>query len=256
MRKISEYINLLKTKKYLGRGIILGKNKHGDMFTAYFLSGRSPSSRARKLEKEDGAVVTSPTNEKTLLKGTPSLLIYKALFNNGRYIIVGNGAQTGLIDSILSTHDIRYGGEAFLHMFSIPSSHIFDEMTGKLINLTEYEPDGPIFTPRITAIINRSGEYYMQILSRFSGSNLNTMYSGNIKDINNGVGMMISTYEGSSDERILPFSGSPVLLDIPYLHTKEIAEALYDSINYVISVAVLIFNPSNKEADALTIINS
>ena len=65
--------------EYHGRIIILGRAESGENVVAYAVTGRSPSSRARKFELEGEAIKTAPTNLQDLNTGNPALLIYPAI---------------------------------------------------------------------------------------------------------------------------------------------------------------------------------
>ena len=90
----------ITNKEYLGRFFMIGRTESGKDFVAYAVTGRSPPSRARRLEDEwdsEDRVRTSCTDPEQLKKGTPELLIYNAMqMANGNFI-VSNGAQTDVI---------------------------------------------------------------------------------------------------------------------------------------------------------------
>ena len=90
----------LKAMKYSGRGITIGMTLEGSPFVGYTLTGRSPSSQARKLVYDESlsTIMTDVTDPEQLKKGNPALLIYPAIVAvEKRRIIASNGVQTKLL---------------------------------------------------------------------------------------------------------------------------------------------------------------
>ena len=56
---------------YPGRIIIIGSSPAGDDIVLYAVTGRSPSSQARRFEKEKRNVFVKPSDEKRPRAGTP-----------------------------------------------------------------------------------------------------------------------------------------------------------------------------------------
>ena len=129
---------------YPGRGIVVGKSADGKhAVTAYFIMGRSANSRNRIFKERDGAVFTEPFDVSKV--EDPSLIIYAAIRKYENKLIVTNGNQTDTIYEGLQKK------EGFGHSLS----------------RREFEPDGPNWTPRISAIMEfASGDfsYKMSIL--------------------------------------------------------------------------------------------
>ena len=87
----------LQTMPYPGRTIIVGSGPDGQRGVLYAITGRSPSSQARRLviDEKEQKIFVRPTDEDTLKTGNPDLLVYAAIMcGNGR-IAVSNGKQTG-----------------------------------------------------------------------------------------------------------------------------------------------------------------
>ena len=86
----------------------------------------------------------------------------------------------------------------------------------------EYEPDGPNWTPRISAILNPDGSFSLSILKRVDGRCLRICYD--YEGCEEGRGYFLSTYEG--DGSPLPsFTGEPLAIDMPV--PVSVLEALY-----------------------------
>src|SRR3989338_4105367 len=113
--------------EYPGRAIIFGFEPEGKHAVAgYVLTGRSPPSKARRLESfsDHGFVQTTATRAEVVEQGNPSLLLYTAIDSHDGKVLVSNGAQSMLLYNALRTSrfptDSRMVlGEAFLSPFYI-----------------------------------------------------------------------------------------------------------------------------------------
>lgn len=191
--KINPVKELLKDNTYPGRGIIVGKSEDGKYAVcAYFIMGRSANSRNRIFTKKDGAVYTEPYDASKV--EDPSLIIYSAVKKCNNTLIVTNGDQTDTIYNSLKA------GKCMRHA----------------LRTREFEPDGPNFTPRISACLNFDGgySYEMSILKSADekGSACNRyFYEYEALD---GVGHFIHTYVCDGNP-IPTFQGEPERVKIP-----------------------------------------
>ena len=191
--KINPVKELLKDNTYPGRGIIVGKSEDGKYAVcAYFIMGRSANSRNRIFTKKYGAVYTEPYDASKV--EDPSLIIYSAVKKCNNTLIVTNGDQTDTIYNSLKA------GKCMRHA----------------LRTREFEPDGPNFTPRISACLNFDGgySYEMSILKSADekGSACNRyFYEYEALD---GVGHFIHTYVCDGNP-IPTFQGEPERVKIP-----------------------------------------
>ena len=119
--------------KYPGRGIITGCTPSGKRVLAYFIMGRSASSKARIFERSgDDLIIKLTKHDKDT---DSSLILYQPIRIFENNIIVTNGDQTDTI------YDFLKAGKSF----------------EDALRTREYEPDAPHYTPRISAIINSKG---------------------------------------------------------------------------------------------------
>lgn len=117
---------------YPGRVIVVGQDVAGVRFAAYWLTGRSPESRSRRFTIGADALDVhdvSPGAENDPLRHYTAITRAAA----GR-VVVGNGTHVAEITALLDK-----------------GVNAFDALAG-----LEYEPDPPIFTPRITAVASMS----------------------------------------------------------------------------------------------------
>ena len=209
MEKISLAKELAGTS-YPGRGIVVGKSADGKYaVTAYFIMGRSVNSRNRVFV-EDGEGIRTQAFDPSKLTD-PSLIIYAPVRVLGTDTIVTNGDQTDTI------YDGMKAGKTF-------------ELS---LRNRRFEPDGPNFTPRISAVMhvdNASFDYEMSILKSENGNEQNCLrYTFSYENTQNGEGRFIHTYVG--DGNPLPsFEGEPVLVDISG-GIDEFTKLIWDNLN-------------------------
>ena len=147
-----EKINLndyLASNEYPGRGIAVAMAPDGrQMFIGYFIMGRSENSRNRVFDPvpERGGICTMAADPDKL--EDPSLIIYNPVLTLGKTHIVTNGDQTDTIFDLMSQ------GKSF----------------ADALRTRTFEPDGPNYTPRISAVVYADGSYQMSILKSADGN--------------------------------------------------------------------------------------
>lgn len=221
----------LKEYKYPGRGIIMGLEKNGNFLIGYFITGRSISSKNRilKLDSEGNArTVEFERNENTKNK---DLILYKAISKFNTYTIITNGNHT---DTILD--GLKY-------------EKTFEES----LKTRTFEEDPPIFTPRISGILNIADEkieYKLSIIKKSSKENSDNVerfyfeYEGGEK----GVGHLIHTYKQQDENNINSFYGEPTKINLPESF-NEFANTIWLSLNeeYRVSVFVRLIDVKAKK---------
>ena len=198
--------SVLRNKEYPGRFIIIGKDVTGkNVVIVYAITGRSPSSQARRIEVSEEGAWVMPTDEKILEEGNRDLLIYPAILY-GHGIAVSNGKQTSDIRDSLS-----------------PERDPVDILSSAL-NHWEYEPDDPTFTPRISGCVLPGGQAALSIIKRdIDGSPTRNYFKIPVLP---GKGKMISTYSGKNREPLPSFEGEPEDVSMIYGTAEETAEAV------------------------------
>ncbi len=207
--KINDIYELIKENPYVGRGIVVGKTQDGlNAVSAYFIMGRSVNSRNRIFTMKDNVLYTEPYDVSKVLD--PSLIIYSAVRENGNNLIVTNGNQTDTIYNGLND------GKCF----------------ASSLKTREFEPDGPNFTPRISAMLtfkNNDFSYKMSILKSADekGTACNR-YTFDYESLN-GLGHFIHTYV--TDGNPIPtFIGEPERVAIPN-DIDEFTNKLWNGLN-------------------------
>ena len=200
----------LKENAYPGRGIVIGRSKDGKKaVTAYFIMGRSENSRNRVFVEEGEGIRTQAFDPAKL--EDPSLIIYAPVRVLGDETIVTNGDQT---DTIYEGMDKQLTFEQSLRS-------------------REFEPDGPNYTPRISAVLHlEKGKfnYAMSILKSNNGNPESShRYTFAYENPAAGEGRFIHTYK--CDGNPLPsFEGEPKLISIPD-DMEQFTEMLWNSLN-------------------------
>lgn len=200
----------LAALEYPGRLIVIGAPPGGGQAVVlYAITGRSPSSQARKLVSRDGGVWVQPTDEATLKQGHVELLVYPAVLFGPAGLAVSNGRQTGDIRDRLKP--------------GIPPVTALAEA----LAAWDFEPDAPIFTPRISGCL-AGGAAALSVLRRGpSGETLRNYFEAVPRP---GEGRLVSTYEGPNAEPLPVFGGEPRFLALSGSSAAETAEAAYRSL--------------------------
>jgi IMP cyclohydrolase len=204
---MSKNFSNLRDKEYPGRLILIGRDLSDEKsIIVYAITGRSPSSQARRIDvTEDGAWV-KPTDEKILEKGNRDLLIYPSiLFGQG--IAISNGKQTKDIQNHLS-----------------PGQDPVDILSSALYHW-EYEPDAPSYTPRISGCALADGRAALHIIKRAEDGS-SSRQNFRVPKLP-GKGKMISTYSGENRNPLPSFQGDPEDVRLNYDTAEDTAEAVY-----------------------------
>lgn len=206
---VSDIGDLVRDNSYVGRGIVVGKSQDGKKAVfAYFIMGRSENSRNRVFIENGEEVIIHPFDASKVKD--PSLIIYSPVRRAGDAVIVTNGDQTDTV------FDYLMKGKTF----------------EQALETREFEPDAPNFTPRISALLQFSGDaftYKMSILKSADekGSACNR-YTFSYSPLN-GIGHFIHTY--NCDGNPIPtFTGEPERVIIPN-DIDAFTRQLWDNLN-------------------------
>ena len=137
---------LLRGNPYPGRGIVLGSSPDGEKSViAYFIMGRSENSRNRVFVETPDGIRTQAFDPSKMTD--PSLIIYAPVRVFGTSTIVTNGDQTDTIREGLAA------GKTF----------------AQALHTRTFEPDAPNYTPRISGLVKKNGDYTLSILKSADG---------------------------------------------------------------------------------------
>lgn len=192
---------------YPGRIIIIGKDGSGKhVVVVYAITGRSPSSQARKIEFEGDSAWVKPTDEDILKTGNIDLLIYPAIIlSHG--ITVSNGKQSSDVKNSLEKYQKPV-----------------DVLTSAMQNW-DYEPDAPNFTPRISGCVSSPSHAALSLVKKAQdNSSLKYFYEFPLLP---GEGKMIATYTGENRDPLPSFYGDPIDVKIEGRTPEDMAEKVY-----------------------------
>jgi IMP cyclohydrolase len=231
----------LSALEYPGRLILVGAAPGREIIVAYGITGRSASSQARKLVSDDRGIWVRPTDEETLKKGNVGLLVYPALLFGERGLAVSNGNQTGDI----------LGGLA-----SAPDPVAV--LSGALA-AWDYEPDSPIFTPRISGCV-AAGRAGLSLIRRGpEGLTLRSYFEVLLRP---GTGRFVSTYQGPNRDPLPSFEGEPPGLELGWDSARETAEGIYEALgprasgkDFRVAVVSVFVDPADVRRRDVRIIN-
>jgi len=200
----------LSENAYPGRGIVVGVTPDGKhAVTAYFIMGRSSNSRNRVFVEEGEGIRTEAFDPSKL--EDPSLIIYAPVRVLGSKTIVTNGDQTDTI------YDGMSKGETF----------------EQSLRCREFEPDGPNYTPRISAVMhleNGKFAYEMSILKSNNGDPSSCQrFTYSYENPKAGEGHFIHTY--MHDGNPLPsYEGEPTSVSIEN-DIQAFSKLLWENLN-------------------------
>lgn len=184
----------LKSNTYPGRGIVIGQSGDGrHAVAAYFIMGRSVNSRNRIFVTE-GENMRTQAHDPALLTD-PSLVIYYPVRTYNGGLIVTNGDQTDTISDFIAAHP------------GCPVSGAFQQA---LLTRT-FEPDPPLYTPRVSGIIsyeNSGFSYWLSILKSADGDPAAAQRQFFRYEPLPGLGHFIHTYKCDGNP-VPSFEGEP-----------------------------------------------
>ena len=198
----------IRGNSYVGRGIVLGLTADGERaVAAYFIMGRSANSRNRIFTVKNGEVFTEPFDPAKVRD--PSLIIYAAIRQFEKKLIVTNGNQTDTVFEGLQA------GKSFSEALA---SRCF-------------EPDAPNYTPRISGLLTLDASkpaYELSILKSIDAEGSDCARYTFSYPAKPGLGHFLHTYVCDGDP-IPTFQGEPERIrlgDDLDAFTAELWEAL------------------------------
>lgn len=206
--KTLDLTQLLQSNPYPGRGIVLGRSADDTKAViAYFIMGRSENSRNRVFVETPDGIRTQAFDPSKMTD--PSLIIYNPVRVFGASTIVTNGDQTDTIREDLAA------GKTF----------------SQALHTRTFEPDEPNYTPRISGLVKKDGDYVLSILKSADGdpASCRRYFYAYEKPLA-GQGHFIHTYMG--DGNPLPsFEGEPEQIAITSETPEEFAQLIWNSLN-------------------------
>jgi IMP cyclohydrolase len=217
MSGTTSLLSICSALTYPGRGLVLGRDVHGVAFGLYWLTGRSQASQQRRIQLAETSVVVQDLSDGP----RDELRHYTAAVRNARAIMLGNGTHV-----VAVCDDVEAGAS-------------FDDAHRKIA----YEPDPPIYTPRITAMaaLNPSGAH--GFLTACAASD--TRWPGitqhrtlRIEAPASGQAQLVTTYSGNLDNP--KPSGNPSAVSVES-SWKSLVSDVWEVLEPNLKVAVTAF---------------
>lgn len=222
---MTDIATALRANRYPGRLLVLARTADGELVAGYALTGRSRSSKDREMVMAGGRLVVRAIGD----QGHDALRHYAAAQAGDGVTVFGNGSQVGEVHA-------RLAGGA-------PPAVALDDL--------RYEPDPPIFTPRITAVVDQAdGTAWLGAARRPAGRRESADITVTVvRDLAVGDAVLLSTYVSDGDT----VRTAPHHLDLETTATD--ATALCAEIAWALdprfAVAVTTFTPLDGLADVI-----
>ncbi|MEV6479043.1 IMP cyclohydrolase [Streptomyces sp. NPDC051576] len=176
---MTSILEALRDNPYPGRLILLARTMDGEPTAGYALTGRSAASRARRIESTPSGELAVVPVVPVGAEGHDALRHYIAATADERWTVYGNGEQVAEVAGRLAK------GLA----------------PGIALEGLSYEPDPPIHTPRITAVVDRVGrQAWLGAARRPEGGreSADTVVVA-LGELSPGQAVMLSTYRSDGD---------------------------------------------------------
>ena len=267
--------------QYSGRVLHAITTRDGEYGLGYTITGRQPSSQARRLVvgEKTGTISVQPVKDEESLKrmfpsetsthegleklladlnsGSSALIYYPAIrpARGVGDIPVGiagsNGVQTNLIYSAFfrgAFTSLEILEAAFLY------PHIMhDSQYDRDIDVTMYEPDSPNNTPRINFCLNLDdvNKFAMSLIGKKSDSDEKNVLTYRPFIERRSV-LSLPTYKGGNEKPLVSFFGDLLESKTDSVLAGDICEQLYEAIgpkygkNYRVAAGVVILRDDDK----------
>lgn len=216
--EIKTITEALKGNSYPGRGILVGKSEDGKYaVSAYFIMGRSESSRNRRFEVYEEGIRTNAVDASKIVN--PALVIYTAVKVRGNKLIVTNGDQTDTINTFLED-----GGT-------------FEEA----LRTRTFEPDPPLYTPRISSELSfekNDFSFKLSILKSLNGDPDVAQRFFYEYEPTVGMGRLIHTYKCDGDP-VPSFEGEPKVVQLKG-GLEDVADEIWGALDEDNKVALFV----------------
>jgi len=208
---MDDYGKKLSSFEYPGRLILIGSPaESGGVTVVYAVTGRSASSRARKLIRDGDSVLVRPLDDEVLKTGNPDLLIYPAVRTAPGALAVSNGKHTE---------------DAAARM---PGKTDPVAVLNAALERWDYEPDAPTFTPRIAGCVLRNGRAALSLVRR--GPENRPLKIHTEIPLLKGTCWILSTYSGRNVDPLPSFRGEPLEAAFKPGGARSVADHVYDAL--------------------------
>ena len=217
MSGANSLLSICSERKYPGRGLVLGSDIRGVAFGLYWLTGRSHASQQRRIQLAESTVVVQDLTDGP----RDELRHYTAAVRNSRAVMLGNGTH------VLDVWD------------DVEAGATFDEAHRKI----DYEPDPPIFTPRITGLASLTPGGAHGFVTAGAASDprwpgITQHRSLHIDAPAPGQGQLVTTYSGDLDTPRADGNPSAVNIESSW---ESLVSDVWEVLDPTLKVAVVAF---------------
>jgi IMP cyclohydrolase len=214
--------NALTSNRYPGRGVLVAMSRTG-LCCGYFLTGRSAASKERTLHEHGGRLIVAPATA----TGHDPLRHYVAARSDGGRLVYGNGEQVSVIADRLAE----------------------GQSPADALNRISYEPDPPIFTPRISVVVTADGIWFGAARRSERDRDAANVLVLAVSELGVGDAVLITTYrsDGVTIATGDPFTEASADVDGP----DELLDLVWDGLDPVYRVAAATFRPDALAAASL-----
>jgi IMP cyclohydrolase len=212
--------------RYPGRVLTVARTADGTLAGVYALTGRSESSRRRQIVQVSPAELrVSPVDD----HGHDDLRHYTAGLSDEQWTVFGNGSQVGTV------FDRLFAGA--------PPAVALDELS--------YEPDPPIHTPRITAVVARaSGTVWLGAARRPAGARSTADVTvTTVREMAVSDALTLTTYH--SDGVTVTASATVTEFATPAATPDALLDEVWSSLDPAFRVAAALISPADGAAATL-----
>lgn len=209
---------VVAANRYPGRGVLWARTLSGALCGGYFLTGRSAASTARAVRRGGDELIVSPTDGSE----HDPLRHYVAARERGGWLTFGNGEQVAVVSDRLR--------EAHSPVAALSG--------------LEYEPDPPIFTPRITVVVDlRAGrEAWFGAARRSHGRRTAAdVLTLAVRDLAPGDAVLMTTYR--SDGQVVATAEPFREARTDAADRDELLEEVWNALAPELRVAMAVFEP-------------
>jgi IMP cyclohydrolase len=208
---------VLAGNPYPGRGVVWARTGDGELHGGYFLTGRTAASQARELRLGEGELVVAATQG----PGDDPLRHYVGARECGDRLVYGNGEQ---VVAVCERLERGVGPQQALAGLS-------------------YEPDPPIFTPRITVVADRrTGCAWFGAARRSAGRReAADVLTLAVPELAPGEAVLMTTYR--SDGRTVVTAEPYAEADTRAVGRDGLLAEIWDGLDPGLRVAAAVFEP-------------
>jgi len=220
---ITELGELLAGNAYPGRGVLWCRTGDGALRGGYFMTGRSPASRARALRRGPaGELTVVPTEQAE----HDNLRHYTAVRESADRLVFGNGEQVDTVAARLTE----------------------GQLPSQALDALDFEPDPPIFTPRLTVVVEGERAWFGAARRSVAGRSATDRLTLQVEGLRAGEGVLMTTYR--SDGRTVATAEAYAEFRTAAAAGSGLLDEVWDGLAPQLRVAAAVFRQGQGLSEA------